>query len=199
MELYLIRHGESESNQNGTHSGWSPVNLTEKGRLQAEGAAKLLSGISFDRVFASDVLRAQQTARIVFPSANFTYIPLLREMNNTTMRGKSAEDMLALSGEKYLECRKNFDYAPLGMDCESGAHLLARAGELLRFFENSGFERIAAVGHAGIIRACAAYVLGLKTHNPPMQCYNASVSVLLFKDGFWRVKAWNLNFNTDLY
>ena len=35
MKLYRIRHGESESNASDTHSGWSPVDLTPKGREQA--------------------------------------------------------------------------------------------------------------------------------------------------------------------
>ncbi|MBO4297611.1 MAG: histidine phosphatase family protein, partial [Clostridia bacterium] len=29
MEVYLIRHGESEANAGGVHSGWMPVSLTE--------------------------------------------------------------------------------------------------------------------------------------------------------------------------
>ncbi len=52
MLLYLIRHGESEANADGTHSGWSPVNLTEAGRAQAASARSLLDGVSFDRILS---------------------------------------------------------------------------------------------------------------------------------------------------
>ena len=192
MKLYMIRHGESESNASDTHSGWSPVDLTPKGREQARLTALLLKDRRFDRIYVSDVKRAQQTASIVFPNEKYVYLPLVREMNNTSMRGKNKAEMEALYGEKYLECRKAFDYAPLGMDCESGAHFLARAGEALRFFEAQGLERIAAVCHAGIIRACAAYILSSPTHNPPLTCDNASVSVFEYKSGLWRVRAWNV-------
>ena len=38
MDLYMIRHGESLANFTGTHAGWAPVPLTEKGEAQAEAA-----------------------------------------------------------------------------------------------------------------------------------------------------------------
>ncbi|MBQ9407927.1 MAG: histidine phosphatase family protein [Clostridia bacterium] len=192
MQIYFIRHGESEGNKNNTHAGWAPIDLTEKGRQQAAMARELVKGIAFDAVFVSDVKRAQQTASIVFPNARYTYVPLMREMNNTTMRGKTREEMYALCGEKYLACRRAFDYAPLNMDCESGAHLKQRAGELLRFFEAQKVETAAAVCHAGLIRACAAFILNTPDHNPPLYCDNASVCVIEQYKGRWHIRSWNV-------
>ena len=40
MDLYMIRHGESLANFTGTHAGWAPVPLTEKGEAQAEAARR---------------------------------------------------------------------------------------------------------------------------------------------------------------
>jgi len=191
MELYLIRHGESEANATDTHAGWAPVNLTKLGEEQAARTAKLLDGLEFDRLFVSDIKRAQQTARIIFGEHPFEYCTLIREMNNTTMRGKTREDMLELFPDLYPECRKRFDYAPLGWDCESGAHLLARAQEFLNFMAQQSFSRAAVVCHAGFIRACAAAALGMNTHNPPLICRNASVSVLTLKNGVWKLKLWD--------
>ena len=192
MELYLIRHGESESNYDGTHSGWSPVNLTEKGRRQALCAGQLVSGLDFDRIYVSDVRRAQQTARIIFPNAPFVFSSLIRELDNTAMRGKTKEDMLALFPDLYPACRAAFDYAPLGMDCESGCHLRARAGEFLTSVAREENVRCAAVCHAGFIKACAAWVLSTPTHVPPLRVDNASVCILAFRDGRWHIKAWNI-------
>lgn len=192
MEVYLIRHGESEGNAQGRHAGWAPISLTEKGRQQAENARKLVENVHFDAIYVSDIRRAQETASIVFPRKPYIYVPLMREMNNTTMRGKTKEEMIALCGDTYLQCRAAFDYAPLGMDCESGAHLKQRAGELLRFFEKQNLETAAAVCHAGLIRACAAAILGTPTHNPPLACDNASVCVLRLYKGSWHIKSWNV-------
>ena len=58
MQVYLIRHGESEANAAGVHSGWMPVKLTALGRGQARETAALLEGVSFDRIIASDLVRA---------------------------------------------------------------------------------------------------------------------------------------------
>ncbi|MBQ3079189.1 MAG: histidine phosphatase family protein [Clostridia bacterium] len=193
MELYLIRHGESEANANGTHSGWSPVNLTEKGRNQAAQARKHIEGIHFDRLFVSDILRTQQTADIIFPGVRRTFLPVAREINNTVMHGYNKEQMQAKYGDIYLECRRNFDYSPMGIDCESKAHLSGRAEELLDFAtqmdENS---RICVVTHAGFIMAVAGLVLGIDAHSQALLCNNASVSVFAFKYGMWRLKTWNL-------
>ncbi|HNT53478.1 MAG TPA: histidine phosphatase family protein [Anaerolineaceae bacterium] len=66
MKLYFVRHGESEanvlrvfSNRPGKHG------LTETGRQQAAALAAQLHGIIFERIFASPLLRAQQTAEIL--------------------------------------------------------------------------------------------------------------------------------------
>lgn len=191
MELYLIRHGESEANASNTHSGWSPVDLTEKGRGEVQRTAGMLQGISFDRIYVSDVKRAQQTARILFPESDFIFCPLIREINNTAMRGKKDTEMLELFPDLYPVCHKAFDFSPLGWDCESGPHLLQRAGEFLELVKSEEPCRIAAVCHAGFIRACAANVLSLPTHDPPLTCYNASVSIITYRNSAWRLTEWD--------
>ena len=192
MKLYLIRHGQSEANATNTHSGWSPVDLTEKGRAQAEGARDLLADISFDQIYVSDVKRAQQTAQIVFPGRAFTYSPLIREMNNTAMRGRTAEEMTELFPTLYPACRRAFDYAPLGWDCESGEQLRQRAARFMKLVQSEEDTRVAAVCHGGFIRACAAWALCTPTHNPVMDTTNASVSVLEYRRGCWHLRAWNV-------
>ena len=62
MDLYMIRHGESLANFTDTHAGWAPVPLTEKGEAQAEAARRHVRNLTFDRLYVSDVRRAQQTA-----------------------------------------------------------------------------------------------------------------------------------------
>lgn len=67
MKIILIRHGESEGNVSG-HINDDPVrivNLTERGRAQAEAAALQLRAMNFAHVYASEFARAQQTAEIL--------------------------------------------------------------------------------------------------------------------------------------
>lgn len=191
MLLYIIRHGESEANALGYHSGQSCVHLTEKGRLQAAKTREFVKDIPFDRLFVSDVLRTQETAEVIFPEMERTFIPLAREIDNTVMHGKNKEDMTKLYGQLYLDCREKFDYAPLGIDCESLAHLSGRAKKLLDWAEKQVDERICIVSHAGFIIALAGHVLGVGPHSRALSCDNASVSVFEFKNGKWRMKLWN--------
>lgn len=192
MDVYMIRHGESESNANGTHSGWSPVNLTAKGRAQAALTRGCVESIAFDRLFVSDVLRAQQTADIIFPGMARTFLPVAREMNNTSMRGKSREEMEELFPGLYSACRERFDYSPLGMDCESYRHLSDRAQELLDMMAGlKGVNRVAVVSHAGLIRAVCSRILGIRHFSRELMCSNASISVFHLDDSGWRVRMWN--------
>lgn len=197
MDLYMIRHGESLANFTGTHAGWAPVPLTEKGEAQAEAARRHVQNLTFDRLYVSDVRRAQQTADILFPGVPRTFNTIIREINNTSMRGKTCDEMTALYGERYLACRKNFDYAPLGIDCESGAHMLDRAQEFLDFVAaDETLTRVAAVAHAGFITAMAEVVLGARVGRQ-MSCGNASVSIFRYENTRWRLRLWNLTPDMD--
>lgn len=67
MKIILIRHGESEANIahliNDDPS--RPVNLTERGRVQAEAVSNSSRGMRFTHAYASEFARAQQTAEIL--------------------------------------------------------------------------------------------------------------------------------------
>ncbi len=67
MRVLLLRHGESEANAGGYISDdpSRPVALTARGRAQAAAAARALADHPFVHAYASEHLRAQQTAQIV--------------------------------------------------------------------------------------------------------------------------------------
>ena len=193
MNLYLIRHGQSTANFDGTHSGWSCVELTEKGRKQALAARKNVEHVKFDKLFVSDVLRTQQTADILFPSMERSFITVARELNNTAMKGKSPAQMTELYGEAYLKCREKFDYTDLHIDCESLQHLLTRAQDFLDMIADmKDAENVAVVSHAGFITSVFARVMGLDYYPRTVICNNLSVNVFEYKNGVWKLKLWNL-------
>ncbi len=67
MKIILVRHGESEGNVAHVINDdpARPVDLTEKGRAQAEEAAARLRSIPFTRAYVSEFLRARRTAEIL--------------------------------------------------------------------------------------------------------------------------------------
>ena len=67
IKLVLLRHGESTWNKENRFTGWTDVDLTEKGVKEAKEAGQLLKkkGYIFDLVFTSFLLRATKTTQIV--------------------------------------------------------------------------------------------------------------------------------------
>jgi broad specificity phosphatase PhoE len=67
MKIFLVRHGESDANAGGyiNDNPARSVNLTERGRAQAEAASEKLRAIGFTHAYASEFPRTQQTARIL--------------------------------------------------------------------------------------------------------------------------------------
>lgn len=81
MRVYVIRHGESESNLKKIWSGQFDAKLTEKGKEDAKKVGEVLKGVSFDKIYTSDLSRAMDTAKIAIPDCSFETSPLLREVD----------------------------------------------------------------------------------------------------------------------
>ena len=63
--LVLIRHGQSVWNATNRFTGWTDVELSEKGEGEAATAGEQLADVRFDVVHTSALIRAQKTAEIV--------------------------------------------------------------------------------------------------------------------------------------
>lgn len=66
MQLYLMRHGETDLNRSGKLQGWTDTPLNEKGRAQARRAGNVITdnGLAFDRIICSPLDRAKETAEL---------------------------------------------------------------------------------------------------------------------------------------
>ncbi len=83
MELFLVRHGETDANANGIVQGWLNTELNDKGKAQAREAAKQFDE-NIDVIYTSDLNRAIQTAhefRIKYPDIPYFEDERLRERN----------------------------------------------------------------------------------------------------------------------
>jgi broad specificity phosphatase PhoE len=89
MIIYFV-HSSSEDNELGLRSGWRDSPLSSVGQQQAIQLRAIVGDGDFDAVFSSDLSRASETARIVFPDADVRTDGRLREMNYGELNGSPA-------------------------------------------------------------------------------------------------------------
>ena len=118
--LILVRHGQSEWNEQNLFTGWKDPGLTELGIKEAKNAGSLISdkGIQFDEMFTSMLIRAQDTGAIILDSINQQNIPItknkaLNERNYGSLAGLNKDDARKKWGEDQVHIwRRSFDIPP---------------------------------------------------------------------------------------
>ena len=184
MRVYVIRHGESESNRNRTFAGWLDAHLTEKGRADAAKAGEVLQKLSFDKIFSSDLSRARETAEIALPGCEYETSELLREICVGALAGNSYDTMEL---EKRLQMAKT-GYQEFGG--ESREEHYQRLGAFLNILEALPYESVAVFSHAGCLRGFLDIVLGMEHPRDRVVCNNCAMLVLEFQDGKWKFYSW---------
>ncbi len=93
--VYLMRHAKPELPMNGrVYYGQTDYPLSAHGIAAAEEVGEYLKGkITFDYLYASDMIRAQQTARLVAPYLPITTVPALREVNLGEWEGRGYDEV----------------------------------------------------------------------------------------------------------
>ena len=119
-KLVLIRHGESEWNQKNLFTGWTDVDLTEKGISEAEEGGKILKegGYTFDIAYTSVLKRAIRTLNIVLDKMDLMWIPVvksyrLNERHYGALQGlNKAETAEKYGAEQVLQWRRSYNIPP---------------------------------------------------------------------------------------
>jgi len=193
MKVYMIRHGQSEANLKKMHSGWGSFSLTEKGREDAARAGRILKGITFDKVYSSDLPRAVETQMIALSNSECEQNALLREINSGNLKGRLFAECLQEFGEGYSEHRRLFEFQDYGGECYQ--EFCSRVRKFMSIMEGSTYEKVAVFCHGGFINTMLDIVAGKRLERKLFPCENGSVTVFEFKDGIWKVRLWNYNDN----
>jgi 2,3-bisphosphoglycerate-dependent phosphoglycerate mutase len=122
--LVLLRHGESIWNKENRFTGWTDVDLSEKGSQEAKKAGELLKqeGFVFDLAYTSVLKRAIRTLWIVLDEMDLIWIPVynswrLNERHYGALQGLNKSETAAKYGEEQvLIWRRSYDIAPLALD-----------------------------------------------------------------------------------
>jgi 2,3-bisphosphoglycerate-dependent phosphoglycerate mutase len=130
IKVVLLRHGESQWNRENRFTGWTDVDLSDKGREEAKRAASILleQGYSFDLAFTSVLTRAIRTLWIVLDGMDLMYIPVehsyrLNERHYGALQGLNKAEMAKTYGDKQvLVWRRSYDVRPPPLTPEDPRH-----------------------------------------------------------------------------
>lgn len=192
MEIYLLRHGQTDGNVNKTYSGWTDSKLTELGKQQAVDAHLRFEDVSFDVVYSSSLSRALDTAR-VFTDKEIIVEDDLREMHFGLMEGMTYEEIL----DKYPDHAKQWQ--------ETTANYTFPEGESLRSFydrvvetydqiiKKHDVDKLLIVAHSGVIRSIIAHEISESFDGYwKYMVDNCKVAVIEHSDKYKYLKALNI-------
>jgi 2,3-bisphosphoglycerate-dependent phosphoglycerate mutase len=119
-KLVLLRHGESTWNKENRFTGWTDVDLSEQGRIEAERAGEVLKGggYTFDCAFTSVLKRAIRTLWIVMDEMDLMWIPVenswrLNERHYGALQGLNKAETAAKFGDNQVKVwRRSYDIPP---------------------------------------------------------------------------------------
>jgi 2,3-bisphosphoglycerate-dependent phosphoglycerate mutase len=120
IKLVLVRHGESIWNKENRFTGWTDVDLSEKGKEEAMAGGKTLKaeGYTFDCAFTSVLKRAIRTLWLVLDEMDLMWIPVYRtwrlnERHYGDLQGLNKSEMAARFGEEQVKIwRRSYDIPP---------------------------------------------------------------------------------------
>ncbi|SFV66692.1 Phosphoglycerate mutase [hydrothermal vent metagenome] len=123
-KLILMRHGESVYNQKNLFTGWTDVELSERGVQEAKAAGTLLkkNGIYPDICFTSWLKRAIHTAQLALRELEWEHIDTIRsyklnERHYGAWQGKDKTKVLQEYGkDQFLAVRRGYDVPPPPLD-----------------------------------------------------------------------------------
>jgi 2,3-bisphosphoglycerate-dependent phosphoglycerate mutase len=130
IKMVLLRHGESAWNKENRFTGWTDVDLSEKGLQEAHSAGRKLAaeGYTFDLAFTSVLKRAVRTLWITLDEMDLMWIPVLNswrlnERHYGALQGLNKAETAAKFGEEQVHTwRRSYDVPPPKLEPSDPRH-----------------------------------------------------------------------------
>jgi len=153
MKVYIVRHGETESNLNRIHQSDS-AKLTKRGLEEAKLLSERVAGFKVDKILTSPILRAINTAEVIseMSKVSFEVNDLLKELKKPSeIEGKSHSESVAIEIKETL--RENYHQADWHYSDEESfldfkKRILILSEQLLK----SKYESTLIVTHSAVIK-----------------------------------------------
>lgn len=184
-KLILVRHGQTEWNHNMKYQGHADTCLSPIGEQQARLLARRLQDVPFTAVYASDLKRAFDTAKIVAASHNLSVqvMPQLREIKFGDWEGLTSAEIEARwpDGLRRLYTEPETLIIPGG---ETFRQLRQRAvGAVHTLVQRHPHDTVVVVSHGGTIRTIICATLGISLNRVwNIRQDNTAVNILEYYD-----------------
>ena len=156
-KLHLIRHGLTDYNLDGRYCGTLDPPLCKEGIDQLYDLMEQYDYPYVDEVYASPLLRARQTAEILFPGCEYTAVENLREASFGQFEGKTMSQLM--DNPEYSKwVVPGSDYTPVGVEPAKAFYLRCREGliQVVDDMMSRGVTSAAVITHAGVISTALA-------------------------------------------
>ena len=184
MQLWLIRHGETEWSLSGAHTSRTDIPLTERGKERAAKIRDYLAQRKFSLVLTSPLLRARETCRIAGYADVAQIEENLREWDYGIFEGRTTADIRKDQPDWSIWDSP----VPEGEPVE---HVAARAQKVIDRALQAGGD-VALFAHAHILRILAATWLGLEPRGGRLFALGTgSVSTLGYERENRVISTWN--------
>ena len=128
--LVLLRHGESTWNRENRFTGWTDVDLNEKGRDEAREAGRVMASekYEFDVAYSSVLKRAIRTLQIALDELDMMWLPVhrswrLNERHYGALQGLNKAETAAKHGEAQVKIwRRSYDIPPPPLTSDDPRH-----------------------------------------------------------------------------
>lgn len=181
MEIYLVRHGQTDWNLQRRYQGIEDIPLNKTGMEQAQICAECLKSISFAAIYSSPLKRAFDTARII---AGERYSVILDERLLERDFGKIS-GLLPEERETFLAEKKE-------ANMESFDHLTSRVMQALHEYkERYQDDKVLVVAHGGVINAVLYVLTKGEIGTGKTLIPNTAVTILEEVDGELQIQVYN--------
>lgn len=197
VELWLVRHGETEWSLDGRHTSVTDIPLTERGRERARELRDYLAGKKFAAVFVSPMQRAKETCEIAGYGDLAIVDPNLMEWNYGESEGKTTAEMRVKYGPDWSVWRdKLVGGESVEQVGDRADKVIERALASVAVGPNAGESyAVALFAHAHILRILGARWIGLPAVDGKMFALGTgSLSALGFEREQRVISRWNRSF-----
>lgn len=192
VELWLIRHGETEWSLSGAHTSRTDIPLTDHGRRRAEELRDFLKGTTFAKVLTSPMQRARETCDIAGFGGQAVVESGLMEWDYGESEGKTTAEMRTKYGDPAWSVWTNEIVGG-----ETVEHVGERADGVIAdaLVGLADDSKVALFAHAHILRILAARWIGLEARGGKLLGLGTgSVSVLGWERETRVISRWNRGF-----